>query len=284
MSAPQYLDGLATIADRYDAFVLDVWGVLHDGVRPYPRVVPALERLKAAGKRTCLLSNAPMRADTVARRVDQIGVPRVLFGPVMSSGEEVWQELHRRTDPSLGDRCLWMGPARHLGMQAGLDLRFTDDAGTADFILNTGPDDLDDDATVLRPALTQAAERKLTMICANADLYVVHASARIVCAGRVAQIYEQMGGDVRWHGKPFPSVYRSCFKLLGDPDRSRVLAIGDSLRTDIAGAARAGIDSLMIASGIDAELFGPPPWPEHRLAEILGDGPRPTYIATGLAW
>jgi HAD superfamily hydrolase (TIGR01459 family) len=133
------LDGIAAIADRYDGFILDVWGVLHNGVAPYPGVADALSRLKSADKRVVLLSNAPVRAEKVAYRIERIGLPRDLFQGVMSSGEEVWQNLLTRTDPlyaGLGRHCLHLGSPRHRDMLEGLGLIEVEDPHAADFILN----------------------------------------------------------------------------------------------------------------------------------------------------
>lgn len=286
MSALQIIDGIAPLAARYDAFILDVWGVLHNGETPYPGVVDALERLNAAGKRISLLSNAPMRAVVVAQRVERIGVPQRLFQHVMSSGEEVWQLLNTRPNPffqSLGTRCLWFGPDRHSGMVDGLGLEVVGSPEEASFILNTGPDDLDDECIVLLPVLRESVARDLPMVCANADFHVMQGEALIVCAGQVAKVYEAMGGRVSWHGKPFPSVYESCLALLGNPDKTRVLAVGDSLRTDIAGAVGMGIDCLLLADGIHAATLGSPPDPA-KLAALVAEGPAPTYAGTRLNW
>jgi HAD superfamily hydrolase (TIGR01459 family) len=286
LSPVQLIDGIAPLASRYDGFILDVWGVLHNGEAPYPGVIDALEHLNAAGKRITLLSNAPMRAAVVAERVQRIGVPMALFQNVMSSGEEVWRSLHDRPDDfyrSLGPNCLWLGPDRHSGMVDGLHLSLVETADDADFILNTGPDELDDACTDLLPLLTGAARRGVPMVCANADLHVMQGDTLIVCAGQVAKIYEGLGGLVRWHGKPFSSVYHACLSLLGVEDRSRILAVGDSLRTDIAGANRMGIDCLLLADGIHAAEFGPTLDPA-RIADRIGDGPTPTYVGYQLSW
>lgn len=282
------LAGLAEIAHLYDGFVLDVWGVLHNGVEPYPGVVAALEAMNRHAKRIVLLSNAPMRADVVAARVDRIGVPRALFHGVMSSGEEVWQCLRHRPDPfyaALGTRCLWLGPDRHGGMVEGLGLTVVEEPAAAEFILNTGPDELDDAATALLPLLRPAAARGLPMVCANADLHVMQGNELIVCAGQVAKVYEAMGGPVRWHGKPFRSVYDSCLTLLGIADRSRILAVGDSLRTDIAGAAGAGLDSLLVAGGIHADEMGVGgTFDPNAGLERIGAEVRPTWVIERLVW
>lgn len=255
----QLIDGLRELAPRYDGFILDLWGVIHDGVAPMPGAVACLRSLMEDDKRIILLSNAPRRADDVIRRITRIGVPAGLYHHVMSSGEEAWQHLRRRDDPfysALGRRCLHIGSERDMEIREGLGLEFVDTAEEAQFVLNTGPAGWDDQLEDYEPLLQAALHRNLPMICANPDIVVMHGSRLALCAGALAKWYEETGGCVRWHGKPFGSVYDTCVRLLGIDDRSRIMAIGDSLRTDIAGAAEAGIDSLLITDGIHAEEFG----------------------------
>jgi HAD superfamily hydrolase (TIGR01459 family) len=254
-----FITGTAAVAARYDGFILDLWGVIHDGVAPMPGAVDCLRALIDGGKRVVLLSNAPRRADDVVRRIAQIGVPAGTYHHVMSSGEEAWQYLHRRDDPfyaALGRRCLHICSDRDLEIRDGLGLDYVDAVEEAEFILNTGPAGWDDTKEDYEPLLSRARARNLPMVCANPDLVVMHGARLALCAGALAQWYERQGGHVRWHGKPYRSVYDSCLALLGIDDRERILAVGDSLRTDIAGAAGAGIDSLLIAGGIHAKEFG----------------------------
>jgi HAD superfamily hydrolase (TIGR01459 family) len=254
-----YVCGLGELAARYDGFILDLWGVIHDGIAPLPGAVECLRHLIDSGKHVALLSNAPRRADDVVRRITRIGVPRATYHHVMSSGEEAWQYLHRREDPfyaTLGRRCLHIGSDRDLEIRDGLDLDFAEGAEEADFVLNTGPAGWDDTIEDYVPLLRCCLDRRLPMVCANPDLVVMHGGKLALCAGALAQWYEAAGGRVRWHGKPERSVYESCLGLLGISDRARVLAVGDSLRTDIAGAAAAELDSLFVAGGIHAEEFG----------------------------
>jgi HAD superfamily hydrolase (TIGR01459 family) len=287
---PAILEGIAGLAPRYDGFILDVWGVLHDGVAPYPGVIDALERLRDSGKRVVLLSNAPVRAGTVRSRLARLGIDSSLFQAIMTSGEEVWRSLSDRTDPfyaALGRRCLFVGPQRHDSMFDGLDLTLVEAPAAADFILNTGPDDLDDDATLYRALLEDAARRRVPMLCANADLHVMQGDTVIVCAGTLARIYEEMGGKVRWHGKPHASVYAACLDLLGPTDRPRILCVGDSLRTDIAGANAAGLDSLLVAGGMHAGDLGAAAGPldPDRVRAWLGrHAPQPRWVIASLAW
>jgi HAD superfamily hydrolase (TIGR01459 family) len=258
MAVPS-IPGIAAVAPRYDGFILDLWGVIHDGVAPMRGAVDCLRALIAGGKRIALLSNAPRRAEDVVRRIAQIGVPSGTYHHVMSSGEEAWQYLRRRDDPfyaALGRRCLHICSDRDLEIRDGLGLDYVDTAEAAEFILNTGPAGWDDTIEDYAPLLRRALACGLPMVCANPDLVVMHGARMALCAGALAQWYETEGGRVRWHGKPYRSVYDRCLALLGIDDRSRILAIGDSLRTDIAGAAGAGLDSLLIAGGIHAEEFG----------------------------
>ena len=283
------IDGMHALAADYDGFILDLWGVVHDGTAPFPGVLDCMGRLVAAGKRVVLLSNAPRRADDVVRRIATIGVPEGLYHGVMSSGEEAWQYLHDRTDPFyavLGRRCLHIGSERDLEIREGLDLDFVATPGQADFILNTGPALWEDTIEDYAPALAAARARNLAMVCANPDLVVIHNGRPALCAGALAEDYQSIGGQVRWHGKPYPSVYDSCLALLGISERSRILAIGDSLRTDIAGAAGAGIDSLLIAGGVHATEFGGPSGLdlERVTAAVDAAGVHPIAVAARFVW
>ncbi|MFI4947583.1 MAG: TIGR01459 family HAD-type hydrolase [Alphaproteobacteria bacterium] len=289
------IDGMRSLAPAYDGFILDLWGVVHDGVQPFPGVLDCMERLILAGKRVVLLSNAPRRADDVVRRITKIGVPERLYHAVMSSGEEAWQYLHDRTDSfyaGLGRRCLHICSERDLEIREGLDLDFVERPDEADFILNTGPAEWEDTHADYAPLLAAARARDLPMVCANPDLVVIHGGRPALCAGAIAEQYEAQGGRVRWHGKPYPSVYDSSIALLGIAERDRILAIGDSLRTDIAGAARAGIDSLLIAGGgIHATEFtapdvnANPTLDRAKIAAAIRDsGATPIAVAAGFVW
>jgi HAD superfamily hydrolase (TIGR01459 family) len=285
------IPGIGALAPRYDGFILDLWGVVHDGVAPMPGALECLRSLIEAGKRVVLLSNAPRRAGDVVERIDRIGVPAGLYHHVMSSGEEAWQHLFRRDDSfyaALGRRCVHIGSERDTGIREGLGLELVETAEEAEFILNTGPAGWDDRIEDYRPLLRRALERGLPMVCANPDLVVMHGGRLALCAGALAQWYEDRGGRVRWHGKPFRSVYETCFGLLGIDDLSRILAIGDSLRTDIAGAAGAGIDSVLIVGGIHADEFGviegQTPDLERIAAALRAASYRPVAVARSFCW
>ena len=285
------LRGVGELAARYDGLILDLWGVVHDGNVPYPGVLDALRRLRDTGKPVVLLSNAPRRVPEIAARLTEIGIPAELYRGIHSSGEEVWQRMKRRDTPfyaALGRRCYFIGPTRDESMMAGLDVVRVEAPGDADFLLNTGPWGWDETTELYEPVLQTSRARDLPMVCANADLTVIHKGRRIICAGMLALRYEELGGRVSWHGKPHPSVYEASLAILGISDRRRVLAVGDSLRTDIAGARGAGIDAVWVVGGLHAEELGVTPGvlpdPDRIEAALAAAGEAPLAVAAGFCW
>jgi len=255
------LDRFAPLAERYDGFVLDLWGVIHDGVKPYPGAVGALEALRSADKRSVLLSNAPRRAAAAQAAMRAMGIADDLYHGILTSGEAVHRALRDRRDPwfaALGRRVLHLGPARDRSVFDTLDLEEVATPEAAEFVLNTGPDDHKPGQTVedFLPLLRRCRAADLPMICANPDLEVIRGGVRVICAGALAQAYAALGGEVRSLGKPDPAIYATVFDMLGIADRRRILAVGDSLRTDIAGATAVGIDAAWVIGGIHAEELG----------------------------
>jgi HAD superfamily hydrolase (TIGR01459 family) len=254
------LDGFAELAARYDGFVLDLWGVIHDGVHPYPGAVDCLQHLRAVGKRSVLLSNAPRRSRSAETMLRNMGIGAELYDAILTSGEAVHLALRDRADPwfaALGRRVFHLGPERDRNVLGGLDFAVVDEPGGADWVLNTGPDDhrSPTDVAAFEDVLQECARHALPMICGNPDLEVIRGGVRVICAGALAARYEQMGGSVRSLGKPDPAIYVPVMAMLGTA-KSGTLAVGDSLRTDIAGATRAGIDACWVLGGIHGEALG----------------------------
>lgn len=291
MSA-EFVTGFAPFVGRYEAAILDLWGTVHNGIDPLPGVIDCLERMRDAGIAVAMLSNAPFRAARVVEVLDRIGVPRDLYRFVMSSGEEAWQALATREEDwyrTLGSRCLFVGGRHHVSMIDNPGLEPVDDLADADFILCTGPREAHHTLADYEALLTEAATRKLRMVCANPDRAVMRGEQREICAGAIAERYEEhFGGEVRWHGKPDPSVFETVLTDLGEPDRARTLMVGDTLHTDVEGAIAAGIDSIFITHGIHAPYLDAVPGEapsDARLAELYaGHGVVPTYAMTGLRW
>ena len=255
----EHLSGFAPLAARYDGFVLDLWGVIHDGVNAFPHAVETLRQLKAAGKRTLLLSNVPRPNDAVMTMMNRMGIDESLHTGILTSGEAVRRAL--RTPPDLwwaqlGTRVFHLGPDRDKPVLAGLPLTVAATPAEADFVLNTGPDDHRNpsDMNEFEPTLAECARHGLRMICANPDLEVIRGGVRVLCAGALAVRYAELGGDVRSLGKPDPAIYQPVLEQLGLPP-DRVLAVGDSLRTDIAGAVGVGLAACWVLDGIHGAAF-----------------------------
>ena len=256
--------GLGALLDQHDyrGLIVDLWGVMHNGEALFPEALDALMQARARGVKVQFLSNAPRRAASVGTLLDRLGMPREAYDGIVSSGEESWQGLKARSLPfyrDLGPVCFHLGAgAKDANMREGLDFRFQDaidgPEGRADWILNTGPEASTDLAEWI-PLLQQALDASLPMVCANPDRVVMRGTAKELCAGSLAEWYEAEGGAVQWHGKPFADVYRVARAAMG-LQRQQVLAIGDSFTTDVAGARAAGIDVLLVNTGIHQADLG----------------------------
>ena len=256
----EHLAGFAPLAERYDGFILDLWGVIHDGVNAFPHAVDCLTRLHAAGKRTLLLSNVPRPNDAAQAMLRRMGIADDLYSDILTSGEAVRRALQRPPDlwwAELGQRVFHLGPDRDRGVLEGLDLTKVTDPAEANFVLNTGPDDHRNPTELaeFEDVLQDCARHHLPMICANPDLQVIRGGVRVLCAGALAVRYQELGGDVRSIGKPDPAIYQPVLQSLGLPVQ-RVLAVGDALHTDIAGAAAVDVASCWVLSGIHGETLG----------------------------
>ncbi|MFS8036256.1 TIGR01459 family HAD-type hydrolase [Xanthobacter sp. AM11] len=268
--APPVVPGLSAFAGEYDLILCDVWGVVHNGVAAFPAACAALGRARAGGASVILVSNAPRPNGFVRDMLDRFGVPRSAYDAIVTSGDVTRDVLAARP----GARMFHLGPPRDVGTFEGLDLTLAPLA-EADVVVCTGL--LDDDTETpddYRGQLNEMKARAVPLICANPDLVVEKGDKLIYCAGAIAEAYEKIGGEAIWCGKPYPAIYATALTrgeaLRGGPiDRSKVLGIGDALRTDIAGANDAGFDSLFISSGIHA----------HELKSIDGAVPDTASLA-----
>lgn len=282
----QPIESVDEIAERYDAVLCDVWGVIHNGRQAYPAACAALQRLKRAGKHVILITNVPKPRGPIPGQLDRAGVPRDAWDAIVTSGDAIRAELAQRAPgpmfkigPDDYDRTLWEG----LGLaQAPL----SEAAFFAISGLNRDDETPEDYADVLR----EAKARDLDFICANPDIVVQHGNRMIWCAGAIARDYETIGGKVIMAGKPFPPIYDLARKELAaiarrEIEPSRILCIGDGVVTDIAGANAQGLDSLFIAAGIHGEAL----WTDGNLdpdkvdAALAADNARATYAMAALA-
>jgi HAD superfamily hydrolase (TIGR01459 family) len=281
-----FVSGLAELAPRYDVILCDVWGVLHDGVVGFPAARDALARFRAGGGTVVLVSNAPRPGHVVARQLEKMDV--VAHDAIVTSGD-----LTRKTVIERGDQTLYhLGPDRDLPIYDGVTVRF-EGVDEADYVVCTGL--LDDDTDTpedYAPLLRRMRERDLWMLCANPDLVVERGERLLYCAGALAAAYEQLGGRTYYPGKPHQPIYDEALAVAAQlrgrvPETRRVLAIGDAIRTDVAGGRAAGLDVLMIVRGIHAAEIGYEggPLDAPRLKSWLASqAVRPTAVAPELTW
>lgn len=244
------LSSISSIIPNYNAFLLDLWGVVHDGGQLYPGVRETLAVIKKTGKPVIFLSNAPRRSYRVAAVLSDLGIDSSLYSNVVSSGEAGFRYLKEENFP-LGKRYYMIAADKDTGLLNDLSYEQVQDLKNADFILNLGFGTEEQTTEDFTPLLQNAAKLSLPMLCLNPDLEVVKISGeRFPCAGAIAKSYEALGGKVKWFGKPYREVYEYSHSLLGGIDKKQILAVGDSLETDIPGAQAFGIDSVLVTGGI----------------------------------
>lgn len=265
------------IFSRYDAFIIDLWGVMHDGSTLYPGAAETLAWLHEQRKQIVFLSNAPRRATLAEITLHKLGIAKTLYDHVLTSGETAYQML--KESMLFGPRYYYLGPGKDEDVLDGLAYERVADPAQADFILNSGFEyDYQPEDDIL-PLLQRLYSLRLPLLCINPDIEVVKQDgARLLCAGWVAARYAGLGGHVVYIGKPHADVYARSFSLLGNPPKSRILAIGDNLHTDIVGANHQNIDCVLISGGILTSEQGHLP-DERELAEhIAKAGATPTYV------
>ncbi len=274
----------AALAGRYDAVLSDVWGVVHNGLRATPDACEALSRFRGKGGQVVLITNAPRQSPVVAEQLDGFGVPRDCYDAIASSGDVTREVIAARP----GQTICHIGPARDKPIFTDLGVTFAP-LERADYVVCSGlENDEAETAEDYRPRLEQMRTRNLFMVCGNPDVVVERGSRLIYCAGAIADLYKEMGGEVLYAGKPYLPIYEAALGKLKEPrpSKPRVLAIGDSLRTDLAGANAAGLDFLFLTSGIHAEEFGAQADPQASAlrAAIAAAGRPPVAVMRELRW
>lgn len=287
---PRIATGVADFAEHYEVFLVDQWGVLHDGQTPFPGAVDCLRRLQTMGKRVVILSNSGKRAADNAERLQAMGIAGDCYTALVTSGEVVREYLATRTAPflsSLGRRCLLLSSDDTDKLVQGLDVEAVATITAADFILLAGVADRHAMAYYL-PLLTYGSAHDLPMICANPDLVRFSSQGLTFSAGELARRYEQMGGTVHYIGKPHEAIYRYCGQVLTDFDPKRAIAIGDSVGHDVVGGAKAGLATAFVSGGIHRDDFADAIDDTQRLKRVAAiareHGVWPDWVIPWFAW
>ena len=276
MTSLRFVERLRDLVVDTDVVLSDIWGVVHNGIESFPEACEALHSYRGRGGTVILITNAPRPADSVQRQLRKLGVADDSYDAIVSSGD-----LTRRfVADHPGKKLYWVGSERHDSVHRGLDPVLSELEG-ADYVICTGLfDDETETPEDYRPMLTKALARKLPLICANPDIVVERGDRLVYCAGAIAEFYRELGGEVIFYGKPHRPIYERAIALAAErrgraTPLDRVLAIGDSVRTDLAGAQGFGIDCLFVTRGIHAEDFeGLDQLDPASVKELFGHPPR----------
>ena len=285
---PDFLEHFEPLAKAYDVLLSDVWGVVHNGIAAYGPACEALTRFRARGGTVILITNAPRPGIAVQRILDRLGVPHDAYDAITSSGDVTRGIVERR----LSDNVFHLGPERDHSIFTGLDVKFTP-FESADYVVCSGLfDDTIETADSYRDMLAAMRARSLFMVCANPDIVVERGDTLVYCAGALADAYAALGGEVLYCGKPHAPIYQAAMATAlaahggATVPFERVLAIGDSVRTDLKGAAAFGLDSLFVTSGIHAEEYGGRDTPDLEALNAIftAGGVMPKAVMRGLRW
>lgn len=276
MTSLRFVERLRDLVDGVEVILSDIWGVVHNGIEAFPEACEALHTYRQRGGTVILITNAPRPADSVQRQLRKFGVADETYDAIVSSGDLTRNFVADHP----GKKMFWIGPERDSSIHRGLDAVMAP-LEQADYIVCTGLfDDETESAEDYRAMMLQAREHKLPLICANPDIVVERGDRLIYCAGAIAELYRELGGEAIFYGKPHRPIYERAMALAaerrGQPTSlDRVLAIGDSVRTDLTGAHGFGIDCLFLTRGIHSEEFeGIDQLDPASVKELFGHPPR----------
>jgi HAD superfamily hydrolase (TIGR01459 family) len=285
-----FKENILEIANKYQYFILDVWGVIHDGDSAYDGVVDCVKKLKEMGKKIAFLSNAPRRSSVVAKVLADYGITEDYYEFILTSGEAAHFYLQQNQQDGFKEfkkKYFYIGPQKDRGLVNDLEYEEVLEAKDADFNITTGFNGPWSTLDERQHQLDESIKYNLPMICVNPDLMVIKKTGQeFLCAGVLAQEYQKMQGKVHFFGKPHNEVYKILLQKLNISDLSQAIAIGDGMETDILGANKVGIDCALIAGGILSNRvgvkYGKLP-EEEKIAEVFAEyGFKANYVIGGL--
>jgi len=242
---PVQVSGLKPLVYDFDLFLIDQFGVLHNGIEPYPDAIDTLERLKSKNKRVVVISNSGKRTSVNVSRLATLGFDNALFDNVITSGEVAFGQLQSRLHGSSAQSCFLIARDNDVSAIAGLEFNLVKNASNADLIIIGGSEAEQYSEDAYREQLADAAKHNIPCICTNPDKKMLTSTGLQFGAGRIAEIYEELGGSVEWIGKPHPAIYRHILRLHSHCNTNRVLCIGDSTEHDIAGGENINLKTLL---------------------------------------
>ncbi len=286
--------GISDISDSYSGFIIDQWGVLHDGEKPYQGVLDCLKELKSRNKFIIILSNSGKTADANRERLKDIGIGPSLYSEVITSGELTYQGLRNQDDgifKDIGKKCYLISRGGDRSIVDGIDVDVVDDVAEADFLLISGSDAPEKKIEDYEPILRKAVQKRLKALCANPDSKALIGMSYVMGPGAIASRYSDFGGVVHYIGKPHQPIFQYCTKILQSHDifPGQTVVIGDAMAHDILGGAMANMDTCLVKSGLHAGAFKnvKDRTELNKALQILSDqynNLKPTYMVNRLEW
>ncbi|MCK5518168.1 MAG: TIGR01459 family HAD-type hydrolase [Alphaproteobacteria bacterium] len=292
MSDTMFCQGLYELMDSYDGFIMDQWGVLHNGLVPCDGAIDVLNHLKRRKKQVVILSNSAKRANDNVERLKKLGIRPGHYRGVVSAGEVTWQGLKEQKNlpfKELGKKCYLVSRPNDKSLLEGLDIELVSGIEQAQFILITSFDPVHTKMEDLDPIFKKAVAMRIPAICANPDVVTIYDRERSIGPGAIAMRYHELGGAIHYIGKPHKTIFRYCLSLFENIIPSRILIIGDSIQHDIVGGVGMDIDTAFITSGIHTKEFTPGITVEQKrkvmqhLTNGYG-GIQPTWVMDSLVW
>jgi len=274
--------GLKDLAGQYDALLCDVWGVLHNGVGAFPKAVEALRRFRETTGPVVLVTNAPRPNPPIREQLRRLGVPDDAYDDVVTSGDVTRKVI----TPHPGTRIFHLGPERDLSLYDGLDISLVAEEEAELLSCTALVDDTLETPEDYRAQLGRFVDRGIRMVCANPDLVVERGDRLVYCAGALARLYAELGGEAILVGKPHAPIYAAARERIATLGGARILAVGDGLPTDIRGAVDNGIPVLFVTCGIHAADFGDHGNPDEQrlIARLNAEGLRVVAYIPNLVW
>jgi HAD superfamily hydrolase (TIGR01459 family) len=290
----KFCAGISDISDSYSGFIIDQWGVLHDGEKPYDGVVECLKELKARKKFVIILSNSGKRADENKERLKKIGIGSSLYDRIVTSGEMTWQGIHDQSEgffKGLGKKVYVISRGGDRSIVNGLDVEVVDDPKEAEFLIISGADSPKMTLADYEPILKICVRKRMTAICANPDSMGVMGTENIMGPGTLARRYQDFGGVVHYIGKPHQPIFKFCTKILQEQEiyPGQTIVIGDALAYDILGGQMANMDTCLVKTGLHAPSFQNAKTPASidkalKLLAAQFNNVRPKYLVGSLRW
>lgn len=295
MGKTKFCQGISDISDSYSGFLIDQWGVIHNGVKPYDGVIDCLRELQSRKKQVIILSNSGKRAEENKIRLKEIGIGPSLYNDIVTSGEVTWTGIRDQNDgffKNLGYKCFLLSRGGDTSIVDGLDIELVDDVENADFMIISGSDAPEKTMVdYYEPILRKAVRKRLKTICANPDSRILIGQNYALGPGMIARRYEDFGGVVHYIGKPHKPVYQHCIRMLQERDiyPGQTVMIGDTMAHDIIGASLVNMDTCLVKNGIHYGSFKhcTNPGEVDRALNVLVlqyNNTRPSYLVNRLHW